>query len=120
MAQSDIKRLRDGIEKAFGRFDLIIGALDENAGEKKWKLGKACRKARDELKALKSKYQLPDEFRVAVIGRFKAGKSSFVNELLDNKLAGEDTNPETAAITTFQYGPNVRAVRHQHQWDSLG
>ena len=46
---------------------------------------------------------------VKVVGRFKAGKSSFVNELLEGKLAGEDTSPETAAVTTFTYGQVIEA-----------
>jgi GTP-binding protein EngB required for normal cell division len=53
--------------------------------------------------------ELPQDYKVAVIGRFKAGKSSFVNELLGRKLAGEDTSPETAAVTTFRYGERVLA-----------
>ncbi|MGH8129075.1 MAG: hypothetical protein ACRETC_12075 [Gammaproteobacteria bacterium] len=44
------------------------------------------------------------------MGRFKAGKSSFVIELLERQLAGEDTSPETAAITTFRSGDEVRAT----------
>ncbi len=44
-----------------------------------------------------------------MIGRFKAGKSAFVNELLERRLAGEDTSPETAAITSFRSGESVTA-----------
>ena len=53
--------------------------------------------------------QAPAEYKVGVIGRFKAGKSSFVNELLGRKLAGEDCESETAAVTTFRAGPRVLA-----------
>ena len=50
----------------------------------------------------------PARLKVAVVGRFKTGKSSFVNELLGARLASEDTNPETAAITAFAMATRSR------------
>ncbi|RYG96164.1 MAG: hypothetical protein EON58_12660, partial [Alphaproteobacteria bacterium] len=41
---------------------------------------------------------------------FKTGKSSFVNRLAEERLAGVETNPETAAITLFRHGETPRAV----------
>jgi GTPase SAR1 family protein len=52
---------------------------------------------------------IPDRYRVAVVGRFKVGKSAFVNKLAGERLAGVDTNPETAAISIFQYDTQTRA-----------
>lgn len=72
-------------------------------------IGKECTRTAFALGKLLASQQIPDEYKVAVVGRFKAGKSTFVNELLSNRLAGEGTLPETAAITTFKYGSNVRA-----------
>ncbi len=53
--------------------------------------------------------KIPERYRVAVVGRFKVGKSSFVNKLIDQRLAGVDTNPETAAISVFRYDAQARA-----------
>lgn len=53
--------------------------------------------------------KIPERYRVAVVGRFKVGKSSFVNKLADERLAGVDTNPETAAISIFRYDAQARA-----------
>jgi GTPase SAR1 family protein len=53
--------------------------------------------------------RIPDHYRVAVVGRFKVGKSSFVNKLAGERLAGVDTNPETAAISVFRYDDEARA-----------
>ncbi len=56
---------------------------------------------------------------MAVIGRFRAGKSSF---FLGNRLAGEDTNPETAAVSTFRAGNRVVAkirLISGETWDEL-
>lgn len=53
--------------------------------------------------------KIPDSYRVAVVGRFKVGKSSFVNKLAGERLAGVDTNPETAAISIFRYDTNAHA-----------
>ncbi len=40
--------------------------------------------------------KIPENFRIAVVGTFKTGKSSFVNKLAEERLAGVETNPETA------------------------
>lgn len=73
-------------------------------------VGKECKRTSDVLAELLKTQQLPENYKVAVVGRFKTGKSSFVNELLGARLASEDTNPETAAITTFKHGPRVKAT----------
>lgn len=61
------------------------------------------------LKGALEEAKIPDRYRVAVVGRFKVGKSSFVNKLADERLAGVDTNPETAAISIFRYDENAHA-----------
>lgn len=81
-----------------------------DAKEPAWGIGKDCAKAAEALESVLQSQAIPDCYKVAVVGRFKAGKSSFVNELLGARLAGEDTNPETAAVTTFRHGPAVKAV----------
>jgi len=73
-------------------------------------VGKECKRTADVLAELLKSQVLPENYKVAVVGRFKTGKSSFVNELLGARLASEDTNPETAAITTFRHGPYVKAA----------
>lgn len=53
---------------------------------------------------------LPDHYRVAVVGSFKVGKSSFINKVCDmGNLASVSTNPETATITRFTYAEHARA-----------
>jgi ATPase subunit of ABC transporter with duplicated ATPase domains len=66
--------------------------------------------------------KIPERYRVAVVGRFKVGKSSFINKLADERLAGVDTNPETAAISVFRYDTQARAeveVISKEAWDGL-
>ena len=66
--------------------------------------------------------KIPERYRVAVVGRFKVGKSSFVNKLADQRLAGVDTNPETAAISVFRYDTQARAeveLISREAWDRL-
>ena len=56
------------------------------------------------------------------MGRFKVGKSSFVNKLAGERLAGVDTNPETAAISVFRYDALARAeveLVSKEDWDRL-
>jgi hypothetical protein len=50
------------------------------------------------------------------------GKSSFVNKLAGERLAGVDTNPETAAISVFRYDTQARAeveLVSKEEWDGL-
>ncbi|WP_043342809.1 MIT C-terminal domain-containing protein [Belnapia moabensis] len=115
-------RIRQDLEKARGRIDLLVGVLRENQRERRWRLGEECARAADGLARLLQENTIPDDYKVAVIGRFKAGKSSFVNVLLGSKLAGEDTNPETAAVTTFRAGERILAkinLISKETWDDL-
>jgi hypothetical protein len=51
-------------------------------------------------------------FNIAVMGRFKAGKSSFLNHLLGRDLLPVGVIPVTAVITEIAYGSRERAVAH--------
>ena len=85
-------------------------------------IGKECRRTAETLSELLKAQHVPENYKVAVVGRFKTGKSTFVNELLGANLASEDTTPETAAVTTFSHGPKVKAtVRFvaQDEWRRL-
>jgi GTP-binding protein EngB required for normal cell division len=46
---------------------------------------------------------------IAVLGRFKAGKSSFLNHLLGRALLPVGVIPVTTVVTEIQYGPEERA-----------
>ncbi|MBL3591726.1 MAG: dynamin family protein [gamma proteobacterium endosymbiont of Lamellibrachia anaximandri] len=67
---------------------------------------------REEIENVKDaldKSKVPEHFRIAIVGTFKTGKSSFVNKLAEERLAGVETNPETAAISIFRYAEKPRA-----------
>ena len=53
-----------------------------------------------------------DELSVAVIGRFKAGKSSFLNHFLGRELLPVGVTPVTAVVTEIGYGPSDKATVH--------
>ena len=46
---------------------------------------------------------------IAVLGRFKAGKSSFLNHLLGRPLLPIGVIPVTSVVTEIQWGPHERA-----------
>ena len=46
---------------------------------------------------------------IAVLGRFKAGKSSFLNHLLGGPPLPVGVTPVTSVVTEIQYGPRERA-----------
>jgi len=47
---------------------------------------------------------------VAILGQFKAGKSSFINSLIGRQLLPVGVIPVTTVITRIRYGPRERAV----------
>ena len=47
---------------------------------------------------------------IAVVGQFKAGKSSFLNSLIGSEIMPVNVLPATAVITRVGYGPEDRAV----------
>jgi GTP-binding protein EngB required for normal cell division len=55
-----------------------------------------------------------DEISVAVLGRFKAGKSSFLNHFIGRNLLPVGVVPVTAVVTEIRYGPHEEARVHHH------
>lgn len=103
------KQLRSDIQDLTTHLAQVQTGLQHRSSIKVAKIGKECQRSATTLAELLQSQQVPTEYKVAVVGRFKAGKSSFVNELLPNRLASEGTLPETAAVTTFRHGQSVRA-----------
>jgi len=102
-------KLKIELLSAIENIRLVRAFLVGKSEEKIASIGIECAKTAETLQSILDTCKLPETYKVAVAGRFKAGKSSFVNELLDLKLAGEDTSPETAAVTTFVFGAVIEA-----------
>lgn len=103
------RQLSSDIRTLARHIDQIRESLLRRADIELAQVGKECKRTSDVLAKLLQEQRLPDHYKVAVVGRFKVGKSSFVNELLEARLASEETNPETAAVTTFKHGEEVKA-----------
>jgi len=55
-----------------------------------------------------------NEISVAVLGRFKAGKSSFLNHFLGRSILPVGVVPVTAVVTEIRYGAREEARVHHH------
>jgi GTP-binding protein EngB required for normal cell division len=64
---------------------------------------------RPQIAACASLMQAHNGIAVAVFGRFKAGKSSFLNHLTGRAVLPIGVVPLTAVITRLRYGPDARA-----------
>lgn len=69
---------------------------------------------------------LKDPPIVMVFGEFNAGKSTFINALLGEKVLTSDITPATATVTKISYGENIELIGHFHdgkrkvlQWEWL-
>lgn len=64
----------------------------------------------------------PRPFRIAIVGRFKTGKSTFVNRLCGETLAGVRVARETAAVSVFRHAPSAYAevqLLTSAEWDDM-
>jgi GTP-binding protein EngB required for normal cell division len=55
-----------------------------------------------------------DEISIAVLGRFKAGKSSFLNHFMRRDILPVGVVPVTTVVTEIRYGTRVEARVHHH------
>lgn len=103
-----VQELTDRFTTIKDRVGNLAAFLDEHAGVfSKAKIDVSV--IATELRVLLEKTQIPAEYKVGIVGRFKAGKSAFVNELIGHQLAAEHASPETAAVTTFIHSETVGA-----------
>jgi GTPase Era involved in 16S rRNA processing len=107
MSTKTPKTVKANFDKAKEIISTISRALEQHRNEQAFGFGVECVLKAQELRKIVAEKNIPDKYKVAVIGRFKAGKSSFVNELLGTQIAGENTSPETAAVTTFTYAQDT-------------
>ncbi|MEC0302606.1 dynamin family protein, partial [Terribacillus saccharophilus] len=55
---------------------------------------------------------LNDELIVMIAGEFKAGKSTFINTLMGERIVTSDAPPTTSIITKLTYGPERQVIVH--------
>ena len=73
----------------------------------------------EQLDMLKETLQaLEDSFLVVVVGEFNAGKSSFINALLNTDKLAEGVTPTTAQINLIRYGKE-ESVTPIEQWGQM-
>ena len=73
----------------------------------------------EQIDMLKETLQaLEDSFLVVVVGEFNAGKSSFINALLNTDKLEEGVTPTTAQINLIRYG-KTESVTPIEQWGQL-
>ncbi len=73
----------------------------------------------EQLEMLKETLQtLEDSFLVVVVGEFNAGKSSFINALLNTNTLAEGVTPTTAQINLIRHGES-ESVTPIDQWGQM-
>lgn len=66
------------------------------------------------IAALNENIREGDSINVALLGRFKAGKSSFLNSLIGRNIMPVAVLPLTSVVTYVKYGPTERAEIQFH------
>lgn len=110
------------LHEARDRIHLLIKLLEKSKESENEKYKQVIDEKIASLYSALELAKIPDHYKVAVVGRFKVGKSAFVNNLAGERLAGVDTNPETAAISIFRYGEKSKAEIEfidQESWEKL-
>src|SRR5437016_5545115 len=93
LAQSLLKPILDLVEDVTARYE--ISALSGLLASTRTSLGQ-------------------DEISVAVLGRFNAGKSSFLNHFIGRSILPVGVVPVTAVVTELRYGAREEARVHHH------
>ncbi|RGY98899.1 dynamin family protein [Clostridium sp. AM58-1XD] len=89
----------------FQIYEYLIKLRQELKGEKFLpEIGKWQNRVEEERDRIKTR-----RFRVAVVGEFKRGKTSFINALLGREILPADANPTTATINRITYGSVPKA-----------
>lgn len=85
----------------------VLKSLDEIqfGDDKTAELREKEKKFRDQQRDITHDWKV---LKICVAGDFSAGKSTFINSLLDAELLGMDINPSTAKVTALTYGPEQR------------
>ena len=79
----------------------------------------AVNTSEEQINMLKETLQaLEDSFLVVVVGEFNAGKSSFINALLNTDKLEEGVTPTTAQINLIRYGA-AESITPIEQWGLL-
>lgn len=76
---------------------------------------------RDRIKEHKKFLDEP-EFEIAIVGTINAGKSTFINALLQENITSTDARPETASLTKFKYADKNKLeieFYNEEEWNEL-
>lgn len=99
-----------------------ISQIEKYIGRVKEKFNNANLKdIEKQLNEQKIFIEKPD-LEVAIVGSIKAGKSTFINALLQENVASTDVRPETASLTKFKYSETNNltiSFYKQNEWDEL-
>ncbi len=73
----------------------------------------------DQTLLSRSIHQLDELFLLVIVGEFNAGKSSFINALLGQKVLEEGVTPTTTRINLLKYGPEITRTTQEAGLDLL-
>ncbi len=117
MINQDLQEIRNTVDQTR---QILVEAITQEQDEK---YKPFLNEQIEGLQKALSNAQTPEHYKVAIVGQFKVGKSSFVNAFCDTKnLASVKTTPETAAITIFRYSDKVHAeiqMISKDRWDKM-
>ena len=110
----------DSLTKRVNELIDLISNFEKN--EKETHYQQLFKEETNRLQSALDASNVTNSYSVAIVGTFKAGKSSFVNALCDAKLASVNTTPETAAITSFHFDTVAHAniyMTRKEEWESM-
>ncbi len=99
-------------QKALGRVQQILGDLRRTLS--------TVQADPDDVKVVKESIaQLDELFLLVVVGESNAGKSAFVNALLDQQILEEGVTPTTSRIQALRYGEAVETDPQNASYDII-
>ena len=118
---SSLEKLDKEVERQKKRITEIENSIETVEKEFNIKFDKFNEEGNDIIKEHKDFIENP-ELEIAMVGTINAGKSTFINALLQENIASMDARPETASLTKFRYSEkNKLEVKFYNKadWDEL-
>jgi len=104
----------DNLEDEANLMDSLLDVIGSDAPDDfRAEMQDVARKSRDLADLIKRIETDAIPVRIAVVGDFSSGKSSFINSILqDPTLCPERADPTTSLVTTFTYGLEEYILQH--------
>ena len=116
---SALEKLQNEVERQKRKISEIEKSIETVEKEFNVKFDNERKDIKEHKKFL---YEDEPKFEIAIVGTINAGKSTFINALLQENITSTDARPETASLTKFKYADKNKLeieFYNEEEWSEL-